>query len=249
MIWPLLILGLLVAAFLYWLLVLTEGVFLGPRVVVWLYDRFAPRYEGVKQFNAADERFTIGRPLFSALAGKPAPLVLDVASGTGRVSAVLLADPSFTGRVIASEPSAPMLAQAAARLRPLRDSAELVRSFAAPLPFPAQTFDAVSCLEALEFFPSPEAALAEMARVLKPGGFLLTSLRVGWESKFFLFRRRTRPQLTAMLVELGFGDIRFELWETSYDLALAWKQPEPGPVITAGSAAQGVPIEDAYGPE
>jgi SAM-dependent methyltransferase len=43
------------------------------------------------------------------------------------------------------------------------------------LPFGDQTFDTVICLEVLEYVPSPEAALAEMSRVLRKGGGLILS--------------------------------------------------------------------------
>lgn len=48
------------------------------------------------------------------------------------------------------------------------------------LPFPDESFDCVLCTEVLEHCPDPFAALAEMARVLKPGGriFLTTPFLV-----------------------------------------------------------------------
>jgi len=57
--WPLLAGGVLLLAvlalLLYWQINLAEGVYLGRRVVIWLYDRFAPRYDTVKQFDEHDE--------------------------------------------------------------------------------------------------------------------------------------------------------------------------------------------------
>jgi SAM-dependent methyltransferase len=212
-----------VAGFLYWLLILTEGVYLGYRVVVWLYDITAARYDRIKQFSPPDDHFTIVRPLLRALGERPGTRLLDVATGTGRVPAALLAEPRFAGRAIGLEPAARMLEQAQAKLRPLRDECDLVRSPAVPLPFRDQSFDAVSCLEAIEFFPSDVKALREMARVLKPGGFLLTSLRVGWESRLFLFRHRSHQEFARLLEAAGFGEVDFHLWETSYDMVVARK--------------------------
>ncbi len=47
---------------------------------------------------------------------------------------------------------------------------------AAPLPYPDQTFDLVTCQQGLQFFGDAGAALGEMARVLVPGGRLVASV-------------------------------------------------------------------------
>jgi SAM-dependent methyltransferase len=43
------------------------------------------------------------------------------------------------------------------------------------LPFVPECFDLVFCTQVLEYIPSPATAIAEIHRVLKPGGFLLVS--------------------------------------------------------------------------
>jgi hypothetical protein len=53
----------LVAALVYWEFVLAEGVHLGPRVVAFLYDWVARRYNSIKQFDPAYEEWFIGEPL------------------------------------------------------------------------------------------------------------------------------------------------------------------------------------------
>jgi SAM-dependent methyltransferase len=47
---------------------------------------------------------------------------------------------------------------------------DVVQGDAAALPFPEDAFTAVFCLHAFFFFPRPAEAIAEMARVLAPGG-------------------------------------------------------------------------------
>ena len=54
----------------------------------------------------------------------------------------------------------------------------LLHHDASELPFEDGSFDVVTCLEALEFMPRPAEALAEMIRVLRPGGLLLTTIRI-----------------------------------------------------------------------
>jgi ubiquinone/menaquinone biosynthesis C-methylase UbiE len=218
---------------LYWLLVLTEGVFLGRRMVVWLYDLTAKRYDRIKQFDPGDEDLTIGRPLLQETKDRHASRILDVATGTGRVPIVMLSNSSFHGHIIGLDPAHKMLDQAQKKLIPLNNQnnghAELVQQRAAPLPFKDGAFDMVTCLEALEFFPSEDAALDEMVRVLRPGGFLMTSRRIGWEGKLFLWRYRPADVMEKWLTERGLVDIQTHLWELNYDMVTARKQAEDAP--------------------
>jgi ubiquinone/menaquinone biosynthesis C-methylase UbiE len=214
---------LLLALILYWLFISTEGVFLGRRLVVWLYDLTAPRYHAIKAFSAEDEQFFVAEPIVKAVAGQNAPLILDVATGSGRVPLALLANSAFNGRVVGVDASRGMLREAAAHLRPCAGRVTLVQLAADALPFAAHTFDAVSCLEALEFFPSDEEALAEMIRVLRAGGFLLTSRRIGSEGRLFLHRYRSAAAFVALLQDLGVVRIRRHLWQQDYERVIGIK--------------------------
>ena len=206
---------------LHWLLIRTEGVFLGRRVVVWLYDLAADRYDAIKRFDPDTESAFVTWPLRRRLKGRPAPLVLDVATGTGRLPAFLLAEPEFDGRVVGLDASAGMLRHAAAKLAPFGERAALVRQSALDLPFAAASFDAVTCLEALEFLPDDTAALREMARVLRPGGVLLVTRRQGSDAAYFLGRNRGREEFEALLAAIGFGDVRSQPWQVEYELVWA----------------------------
>lgn len=211
------------AALLYWLLVITEGVYLGRRAVVWMYDVTADRYDGIKQFDAAAEDFFVVRPLLQRLPDYAAPRVLDVATGTGRVPYFLLNAPTFHGRVVGLDPSAKMLAHAQEKLRPFGYRYGLVQQTADALPFAGDKFHAVTCLESLEFFPNEVAALREMARVLRPGGTLLVTRRRGWEAKTFLGRYYSAEAFTALLGQLGLTDVVIQIWQVEYDLVFARK--------------------------
>ena len=103
----------------------------------------------------------------------PRPLVLDVATGTGRLPLTLLEQGDFRGRVIGLDLSRKMLFQAAVNLAHHAGHYDLVWHTAMDLPFPNDTFDLVTCLEAWEFLPRPVEALRQMIRVLRPGGWLL----------------------------------------------------------------------------
>lgn len=208
---------------LYWLLVVTEGVFLGRRVVVWLYDLTADRYDGIKQFDAQAEQFFVIRPLLARLDGYPTPVVLDVATGTGRFPHFLLEEATFNGRIIGLDASARMLEIAAAKLRPYGYRVALVQQTAANLPFPDSAFDTVSCLEALEFFPNDSTALREMTRVLRPGGVLMVTRRRGWEGKTFFGRYRSSQRFEEHLQAVGLDTVETLPWQVEYDLVFAQK--------------------------
>jgi ubiquinone/menaquinone biosynthesis C-methylase UbiE len=133
--------------------------------------------------------------------------------------------PQFNGRIIGLDPSRKMLIQAARKLAQIDNNEQilLVQQTAALLPFPDSSFDAVTCLEALEFFPSDTVALKEMIRVIKPNGLLMTSRRKGWEGKAFLGRFRSDANFQQLLDNLGLIEIRSHLWEINYDMITARK--------------------------
>jgi ubiquinone/menaquinone biosynthesis C-methylase UbiE len=228
LVWFLALAGLaLVTLFLYWQLVIAEGAYLGPRVVALLYDWTAGVYERIKKYDAADEQWFLGLPLTRALELIPAPLVLDVATGTGRLPRAVLRQPSFDGRVIGVDLSRGMLRQAAKRTAQFADRLTLVWQGAEVLPFLESTFDAVTCLEALEFTPDPRAVLKELARVLRPGGVLLVTNRVGPDARLLPGRAFPRPTFEGMLHQLPLQDVQVRPWQTDYDLAWAVKAGRP----------------------
>jgi len=226
--WIALALGLvLLGLLLYWQLVIAEGTYLGPRLVTLLYDWSARAYERIKQFDAGAEQWFLGLPLARALELIPAPLVLDVATGTGRLPQALLRQPAFDGHVIGLDLSRRMLREAVHRTVQFADRLTFVWQDARNLPFDDATFDAVTCLEALEFTPDPRAVLAELVRVLRPGGVLLVTNRVGPDAKFMPGRAFARDEFERLLREFPLEDTKVQTWQVDYDLAWAVKAGEP----------------------
>jgi ubiquinone/menaquinone biosynthesis C-methylase UbiE len=150
--------------------------------------------------------------------------ILDVATGTGRLPLTLLRQPGFEGAVIGLDLSTKMLRIAVQQFVTCRDRAELLQAAAVPLPFADERFEVVNCLEALEFFDDALAALDEMVRVLRPGGWLLITNRIGWEARLMPRRTWSRSQLISILRGLPLTDISVRPWQTIYDLVWARKR-------------------------
>jgi ubiquinone/menaquinone biosynthesis C-methylase UbiE len=210
--------------FLYWTLVISEGAYFGARFVAWLYDLSARRYDRIKEFDDEEEDWYVGLPLWRTIQSVQRPLVLDVATGTGRLPLALLRRPQFEGRIVALDLSRKMLRQAHAKLAPFGDRVTLLRQDAMHLPFPNEIFDAVTCLEALEFVPDPTRALNEMLRVLRPGGALLTTNRVGWEAKLLPGKAFSPGRLRAILNDLPLQTVEVRRWQVFYRQVWARKR-------------------------
>ncbi len=209
----------------WWQLAVAEGAYLGRRVVAFLYDRYAGRYDRVKQFHPASDAVMLAMPILEHLNGmgsrQAQARVLDVATGTGRLPAALLAQPAFRGRIVALDLSPKMLEQAQAKLSGHADRVQWMLHDAQYLPFEDASFDVVTCLEAIEFFPRPFEAVAELARVLKPGGLLMVSNRIGPDAWKLPGRAMPSAEFAALLGRLGVGGITIQRWLVDYDLLLA----------------------------
>lgn len=230
MTWLWVVLGIVLialAALAYWQLIIAEGTYLGPRVVAWTYDLVAGRYDTIKRFEPRYESWFVAGPLLEALAGVEWPRVLDVATGTGRLPLALLRE-RFRGQIVGLDLSRGMLREAWRKLRPHGDQVTLLWEDASHLPFDDGAFDAVTCMESLEFMPQPLEVLSEMVRVLAPGGVLFLTNRVGREARLLPGRAIPRDALEQLLAGQRLRAIEVRHWQTNYDLALARK---PGPRV------------------
>jgi SAM-dependent methyltransferase len=100
----------------------------------------------------------------------PGGIALDVGCGTGSVTASLARAAGPDGLALGVDISEPMLARAVrAEAGP---QIGFLRADAQRLPLRDETVDAVISVAVLQLIPDPAAALAEMARVLRPGGRL-----------------------------------------------------------------------------
>jgi SAM-dependent methyltransferase len=123
-----------------------------------------------RSFGDAAEAYELGRPgwpLEVATVGDvpKSATVLDLAAGTGKLTRLLV---TRFARVIAVEPLDPMRAI----LERLVPEAESFAGSAEAIPVPDASVSAVYVAEAFHWFGGDRAVVAEIARVLTPGGML-----------------------------------------------------------------------------
>lgn len=75
------------------------------------------------------------------------------------------------------------------------------------LPFDDASFDLVTCYEAFHYVEDPDRGIAEIRRVLRPGGVVLITVPFVWEyDRSILEHRYTGPELAALFE--GWEDVR-----------------------------------------
>ena len=211
-----------------------EGVHLGPRAQAWLYDRWSRKYDEGKRASQLRDAELLARPLLDLLKDVPEPFVLDFATGTGRLSYALLSEPEFKGQIIALDLSQGMLEQAAAKVKGRGDPAptgadiEFLRHVALPLPFADAAFDVVCCLEVLELFPNMDVPLAELTRVLRPGGVLLSTR--GTEESGRKAKVKSKADYGALLQKYNVDNFEITPWWKLFDRVIAVKNGTSAPV-------------------
>ncbi|AOY57562.1 MULTISPECIES: class I SAM-dependent methyltransferase [Desulfococcus] len=164
------------------------------------------------------DHFRFAAPVYDRLLGPPdrrlvtrllrlpaRGMLLDAGGGTGRVSTHLR---NWVDGLVVSDLSRPMLAEA------VRKDLWAVSAAAECLPFPDAAFDRILVVDALHHFRRQEVAVAEFARILKPGGRLLieepdlrriTARAVALVEKLLLMHSRFHPPsaIIGMMHESG----------------------------------------------
>ena len=136
------------------------------------YGRWAPVYDIV--FGPV---FSRGRRAAVDAAERIGGRILEVGVGTG----LSLDHYSKNDRIVGIDISEPMLAKARKRVRRLRlNHVETIAVMDAErLMFPEASFDVVVAQYVVTAVPNPEKALDEFARVVRPGGEIILTSRIG----------------------------------------------------------------------
>jgi arsenite methyltransferase len=136
----------------------------------------------------------------AALGARPGERGLDVGCGPGLLAAELVREVGAQGRIVAMDRSADMLAAARERLKD--HPVGFVLSDAAALPFAGASFDFAVVVQVYLYVPDVARALAEAARVLRPGGRLAV-VDTDWDSCVWLTADRARHR---RIMEARMGD-------------------------------------------
>jgi len=143
------------------------------RKVADVFDSVASRYDLMNDLMSAGlhrlwKRFAVDQSLV-----RPGERVLDVAGGTGDLTRLFAQRVGPTGSVVITDINGPMLRRGRDRLLDEGLMIPAAQCDAEKLPFPDQHFDCVCVAFGLRNMTHKDIALAEMRRVLRPGGRLL----------------------------------------------------------------------------
>ncbi len=130
------------------------------------FARHAEDWDELRQLHSSDR--LVEQALAEALGEAPIGHLLDIGTGTGRMAELFA---SCAERIVALDKSLEMLRIARAKLQHLpAEQVELVQGDFTDLPFGAHQFDTVVLHQVLHFALDPAIAVAEAARVTRPGG-------------------------------------------------------------------------------
>jgi demethylmenaquinone methyltransferase/2-methoxy-6-polyprenyl-1,4-benzoquinol methylase len=135
-----------------------------------VFDSVAARYDLMNDLMSMGLHRVWKAVAISQANVRPGQHVLDVASGTGDLALAFAKRVGPHGRVVMSDINGQMLTRGRNRLIDRGCPVESVVCDAEHLPFPDASFDLVTVAFGLRNMTDKQAALTEMARVLKPGG-------------------------------------------------------------------------------
>ena len=143
------------------------------RRVAGVFDSVAARYDLMNDLMSAGLHRVWKRFAVEASGVRPGERVLDIAGGTGDLARLFAGRVGARGEVVLTDVNAAMLRLGRDRSLDAGWMLPVAQCDAEKLPFAPGRFDCVSVAFGLRNMTRKDAALAEMRRVLKPGGRLL----------------------------------------------------------------------------
>jgi demethylmenaquinone methyltransferase/2-methoxy-6-polyprenyl-1,4-benzoquinol methylase len=138
-----------------------------------VFDRVAGRYDVMNDLMSLGLHRVWKAFAIDVARPRPGERVLDVAGGSGDLALALAKRVAPGGEVLLTDINFEMLSRGRDRMLDAGAPAPAVQCDAERLPFPSAHFDCVTVAFGLRNMTRKDAALADMARVLKPGGRLV----------------------------------------------------------------------------
>jgi len=138
-----------------------------------VFDSVAPKYDLMNDVLSLGMHRAWKAYAVALADVQPGDKVLDVAGGTGDLALAFAARVGAGGRVVLTDINEAMLRTGRDRMLDSGHALSTAACDAEHLPFATGSFDLASVAFGLRNMTHKEAALAEMARVLRPGGRLL----------------------------------------------------------------------------
>jgi demethylmenaquinone methyltransferase/2-methoxy-6-polyprenyl-1,4-benzoquinol methylase len=152
-----------------------------------LFTSLPRRYDRLAEVLSMGQNGRWRRAMIDRVVPSSPGRVLDVASGTAGVALQLASRTSAD--VVGVDLTQAMLAQGYQNVADARMSGriQLVAGRAEQLPFPDDSFDALTFTYLLRYVDDPQATLTELARVVKPGGTVASLEFLAPPSRFWRF--------------------------------------------------------------
>jgi len=138
-----------------------------------MFSRISGRYDRANRWMSFGSDQWVRSCAVKLSGAKPGDSVLDCAAGTGDLTIKFHDALGGQGRFVGTDFNADMLAHAETKSRDRGLAIEWQVQDAQNLDFPDESFDVVSIAYGIRNVDDPKRALAEMYRVLKPGGRLV----------------------------------------------------------------------------
>lgn len=164
-----------------------------------MFDTISGTYDGLNRVISMGADLRWRKKVVKAIQKTHPESILDIATGTGDL-AIQYAECIPAKRIVGLDLSEGMLSVARQKVKenPATEGIEFIKGDSENLPFPANSFDAISVSFGIRNFENLEKGLSEILRVLKPGGIFIileTSVptRFPWKQGYHLYSKNLLP--------------------------------------------------------